>query len=107
MSSMDPQKSKRSDAKSKSKAALDKLGIDLAALDLNEHEEMIASEVVAAEDIKVTFAGAFLLSFLTFPCPPSLQYHPSSLFPSLVSSRSFLLSLPPFPTPLLPGARLH
>ncbi|GAA5974502.1 hypothetical protein JCM21900_004962 [Sporobolomyces salmonicolor] len=55
MSQMDPQKGKRKEAKSKSKEALSKLGLDLASLDLSEHEEMIASEVVAAEDMGVTF----------------------------------------------------
>ncbi|GAA5931008.1 hypothetical protein JCM1841_005455 [Sporobolomyces salmonicolor] len=59
MSQMDPQKGKRKEAKSKSKEALSKLGLDLASLDLSEHEEMIASEVVAAEDIGVTFKGPF------------------------------------------------
>ncbi|GAA5940526.1 protein-degrading AAA family ATPase MSP1 [Sporobolomyces koalae] len=55
MGQMDPQKGKRKEAKSKSKEALGKLGLDLASLDLSEHEEQIASEVVAAEDIGVTF----------------------------------------------------
>ncbi|GAA6019256.1 hypothetical protein JCM10207_005055 [Rhodosporidiobolus poonsookiae] len=55
MSQMDPQKGKRSEAKNKSKQALGKLGVDFSTLDLNEHEEIIASEVVAAEDIHVTF----------------------------------------------------
>lgn len=57
MGQMDPQKGKRKEAKSKSKEALGKLGLDLSTLDLNEHEEQIASEVVAAEDINVTFKG--------------------------------------------------
>lgn len=60
MSSMDPQSSKRKEAKSKSKKALDKLGLDLSTLDLNEHEEIIASEVVHADDINVLFKGASL-----------------------------------------------
>ncbi|GAA5880990.1 hypothetical protein JCM16303_004628 [Sporobolomyces ruberrimus] len=55
MGQMDPQKDKRKGAKTKSKEALGKLGLDLSTLDLNEHEEQIASEVVAAEDINVTF----------------------------------------------------
>ncbi|GAA5826196.1 hypothetical protein JCM10212_000877, partial [Sporobolomyces blumeae] len=55
MSQMDPQKSKRKESKSKSKEALSKLGLDLTQLDLSEHEEIIATEVVAAEDIGVTF----------------------------------------------------
>lgn len=57
MGQMDPQKGKRKEAKSKSKEALGKLGLDLSTLDLNEHEEQIASEVVAAGDINVTFKG--------------------------------------------------
>ncbi|GAA5917520.1 hypothetical protein JCM6882_007943 [Rhodosporidiobolus microsporus] len=56
MSQMDPQKGKRKEAKSKSKEALGKLGVDLSTLDLSEHEEIIAAEVVAAEDIAVTFS---------------------------------------------------
>ncbi|GAA6037390.1 hypothetical protein JCM8097_008546 [Rhodosporidiobolus ruineniae] len=55
MNQMDPQKGKRKEAKSKSKEALGKLGVDLSTLDLSEHEEIIASEVVAADDIQVTF----------------------------------------------------
>ncbi|GAA5867500.1 hypothetical protein JCM8547_007527 [Rhodosporidiobolus lusitaniae] len=55
MSQMDPQRSKRTAASSKSKTALSKLGLDLQALDLSEHEEIIAAEVVAAEDLQVGF----------------------------------------------------
>ncbi|GAA5985344.1 hypothetical protein JCM11641_006373 [Rhodosporidiobolus odoratus] len=55
MSQMDPNRSKRKEAKSKSKDALGKLGIDLSTLDLTEHEEIIAAEVVASEEIQVTF----------------------------------------------------
>ena len=40
MSSMDPQSSKRKEAKDKSKKALGKLGLDLSTLDLSEHEEV-------------------------------------------------------------------
>lgn len=58
MNQVDPQKSKRKESKQKSKEALGKLGIDLSALDLSEHEEIIASEVVAADEIQVTFKGA-------------------------------------------------
>jgi len=57
MGQMDPQKGKRKEAKSKSKEALGKLGLDLSSLDLSEHEEIIASEVVAADDISETFKG--------------------------------------------------
>ncbi|ORY76870.1 ATPase [Leucosporidium creatinivorum] len=55
MSSMDPQSSKRKEAKDKSKKALGKLGLDLSALDLNEHEEIMAAEVVHADDITTRF----------------------------------------------------
>lgn len=54
---MDPQGGKRKEAKSKSKLALSKLGLDLSKLDLSEHEEIIAGEVVHADDIGVTFKG--------------------------------------------------
>lgn len=59
MNQMDPQKSKRKESKAKSKEALGKLGVDLSTLELSEHEEIIAGEVVAPEDIHVTFSGAF------------------------------------------------
>ncbi|POY70876.1 hypothetical protein BMF94_6053 [Rhodotorula taiwanensis] len=55
MNQVDPAKTKRKEAKNKSKEALGKLGIDLSTLDLNEHEEVIASEVVSADEIQVTF----------------------------------------------------
>lgn len=58
MNQMDPAKGKRKESKAKSKETLGKLGIDLASLDLSEHEEIIAGEVVAAEDIHVSFEGA-------------------------------------------------
>lgn len=57
MSSMDPQSSKRKDAKDRSKKTLTKLGLDLSTLDLNEHEEIIAGEVVHSSDINVAFNG--------------------------------------------------
>lgn len=57
MSSMDPQSNKRNEAKAKSKKALGKLGLDLSTLDLNEHEEIMAAEVVHADDITTRFKG--------------------------------------------------
>ncbi|KAK4049848.1 mitochondrial dynamin GTPase Msp1 [Microbotryomycetes sp. JL201] len=58
MGSLDPQQSKRKEQKSKSKKALSKLGLDLAKLDLNEHEEAMASEVVHPDDITTNFKGS-------------------------------------------------
>lgn len=64
MAQMDPQSSKRKEAKTKSLKALGKLGKDglggrsIKDLDLNEFEEIIAGEVVATEDIGVLFKGA-------------------------------------------------
>lgn len=55
---MDPNTSKRNEAKNKSKKTLGKLGLDLTALDLSEHEEIIAGEVVHADEINVMFKGA-------------------------------------------------
>lgn len=69
MSTMDPQSSKRKEAKDKSKKALGKLGLDLTTLDLNEHEEIIAGEVVHCDEIKVTFKG---LSDCFFSLLPSV-----------------------------------
>lgn len=58
MAGMDPQSSKRKAAKSKSSEVLGKLGLNLKELDLNEHEEIIAGEVVHSDDINVLFKGA-------------------------------------------------
>jgi len=66
MGQMDPQKGKRKEAKSKSKEALGKLGLDLSNLDLSEHEEIIASEVVAADDISETFKGTSSLGLYRY-----------------------------------------
>lgn len=57
MSSLDPNSSKKKAAKTKSKVALGKLGLDLSALDLTEHEETIAGEIVSSDDINVLFKG--------------------------------------------------
>lgn len=57
MAGMDPQSSKRKEAKSKSSKVLGKLGLNLKELDLNEHEEIIAGEVVHSDDINVLFKG--------------------------------------------------
>lgn len=67
MNQVDPQKNKRKESKQKSKEALGKLGIDLATLDLSEHEEIIASEVVSADEIQVTFNGVWFFFFLPLP----------------------------------------
>lgn len=56
MSSMDPAATKRKEAKGKSKAALEKLGLT-EPLDLSEHEQVLMSEVIAAEDIPSGFSG--------------------------------------------------
>lgn len=61
MRSMDPNTSKRDEAKNKSKKALGKLGLDLAALDLNEHEQIIAGEVVHADEINIVFKGTWIV----------------------------------------------
>ena len=57
MAGMDPQSSKRKEAKSKSSKVLGRLGLNLKELDLNEHEEIIAGEVVHSDDITVLFKG--------------------------------------------------
>lgn len=109
MNQVDPAKTKRKEAKNKSKEALGKLGIDLSTLDLNEHEEVIASEVVSADEIQVTFKGPFglgrlqqyrltladpapILQTLAASTPSSLNCaKPSS---SLCATRSCLRALP-------------
>ena len=55
MNSIDPQKSKRDEAKLKSKKVLGRLGIQ--DLDLTEHESVIAAEVISPHDISVNFEG--------------------------------------------------
>jgi hypothetical protein len=72
MNQVDPQKNKRKESKQKSKEALGKLGIDLATLDLSEHEEIIASEVVSADEIQVTFNGVWFFFSCPFHWPPKL-----------------------------------
>lgn len=56
MSSVDPSSSKRKEAKGKSKAAFEKLGLK-EPLELTEHEEIIMGEVIAADDITTNFQG--------------------------------------------------
>lgn len=58
MNSVDPSSSKRKEAKGRSKAAFQKLGLT-EPLDLSEHEEVIMSEVIGPSDISSTFSGAF------------------------------------------------
>lgn len=57
MGQMDPQSNKRKEAKDKSKKALGKLGLDLTTLELTEHEEIMAAEVVHPNDISTNFKG--------------------------------------------------
>ncbi|CAD6936673.1 unnamed protein product [Tilletia controversa] len=57
MKSLDPNQKKRADAKKTSTEKLNKLGHKLATLNLNEHEEVIATELILAEDIPVNFAS--------------------------------------------------
>lgn len=56
MNNVDPSSGKRKEAKSKSKAAFEKLGLT-EPLDLSEHEEIIMGEVIGARDITSTFSG--------------------------------------------------
>ncbi|KAG0316437.1 hypothetical protein BG000_004861, partial [Podila horticola] len=53
ISSMDPLKTKKKDAHEKSAKVLDRLGH--RDMKLNEYEQVIASEVIHPEDIKVDF----------------------------------------------------
>ncbi|TPX67120.1 hypothetical protein SpCBS45565_g04055 [Spizellomyces sp. 'palustris'] len=59
LSSLDPFKKKKEEAKAKSNRVLGKLGI--RDLKLTEHEEIIAAEVVYPEDIPVRFTGWYSL----------------------------------------------
>lgn len=54
--SMDPASSKkRKEMQGKSSKVLARLGLNLKELDLNEHEEIIAAEVIHADDIQSSF----------------------------------------------------
>ncbi|KAJ3346901.1 hypothetical protein HDU83_002588 [Entophlyctis luteolus] len=56
LASLDPLGQKNKNAKSRSEQLLKRLGINHASLDLNEHEQIIASEVIHPDDIAVSFA---------------------------------------------------
>lgn len=56
MNNVDPSSSKRKEAKGRSKAAFQKLGLT-EPLDLSEHEEVIMSEVIGPSDIASAFSG--------------------------------------------------
>ncbi|KAJ3196564.1 hypothetical protein HK101_008476 [Irineochytrium annulatum] len=52
---LDPSAKKRKEAKQKSSKIFSRLGVQLKDLNLNEHEEIIATEVIHPEDIKTGF----------------------------------------------------
>ena len=55
LQSLDPTKKKRDETKAKASQIMDRLG--LKELELNEYEEIIATEVIFPEDIPVNFSG--------------------------------------------------
>jgi SpoVK/Ycf46/Vps4 family AAA+-type ATPase len=57
MSSMDPNRQKRLEAKKQSDDKLQKLGIQRERLELNEYEEQIASELILPSQITVDFTS--------------------------------------------------
>lgn len=89
MKSLDPQSTKKKEAKTKSEKTLKKLGLDLPSLDLNEHEQIIAGEVISSDDIDVRFKDiggldpiiGQLREAVIFPlCYPDLINSSSGLF---------------------------
>ena len=55
LKSLDPTRKKKDAARKKYSSTFGRLG--LSQMDLNEHEEVIAAEVIVPEDISVRFEG--------------------------------------------------
>ncbi|KNC96486.1 uncharacterized protein SPPG_08076 [Spizellomyces punctatus DAOM BR117] len=90
LSSLDPFKKKKEEAKAKSNRVLGKLGI--RDLKLTEHEEIIAAEVVYPEDIPVRFTDIGGLDNIVKSLKESVIY--PLCYPQLFSSASGLLGAP-------------
>ncbi|RKO93958.1 P-loop containing nucleoside triphosphate hydrolase protein, partial [Blyttiomyces helicus] len=90
INSIDPFRKKKEDAKLKSARVLGKLG--LSELDLSEHEQVIASEVVWPEDIQVHFKDIGGLDPIIESLQETVIY--PLCYPQLFQSASGLLGPP-------------
>ncbi|KAI9323072.1 P-loop containing nucleoside triphosphate hydrolase protein [Dichotomocladium elegans] len=88
--SLDPTKTKRQEAKSKSTRVLGKLGVK--DLKLSEYEQIIAAEVVHADEIHVTFKQIGGLDHIVQDLRESVIY--PLCYPELFTSSSGLLGAP-------------
>ncbi|CAM0141815.1 mitochondrial dynamin GTPase Msp1 [Umbelopsis sp. WA50703] len=88
--SLDPLKAKRQEAKSKSAKSLAKLGIK--DLKLSEYEEIIATEVIHADEIHVNFKQIGGLDHIVQDLRESVIY--PLCYPQLFTSASGLLGAP-------------
>ncbi|KAJ3100234.1 hypothetical protein HDU97_002418 [Phlyctochytrium planicorne] len=90
LNSLDPQKKKRDDAKLKSSKIFGRLGIK--DLELTEHEEVIATEVIHPDDIPVGFKDIGGLDEIVDSLKETVIY--PLCFPQLFDSASGLLGAP-------------
>ncbi|KAI9499025.1 P-loop containing nucleoside triphosphate hydrolase protein [Zychaea mexicana] len=90
VSSLDPNKAKRQEAKSKSSKVLGKLGVK--DLKLSEYEQIIAAEVVHADELSVTFREIGGLDHIVQDLRESVIY--PLCYPELFTSASGLLGAP-------------
>ncbi|KAI9255114.1 P-loop containing nucleoside triphosphate hydrolase protein [Phascolomyces articulosus] len=90
VSSLDPNKAKRQEAKSKSSKVLGKLGVK--DLKLSEYEQLIAAEVVHADELHVTFKEIGGLDHIVQDLRESVIY--PLCYPELFTSASGLLGAP-------------
>lgn len=89
ISTMDPMRKRKQDAKEKTDRLIDRLGINL---DLSEYEQIIASEVVYPEDITVNFKDIGGLEEVIGSLQESVIY--PLCYPQLFSNSSGLLGSP-------------
>ncbi|CAO3700484.1 unnamed protein product [Rhizopus microsporus] len=89
LKSLDPNKAKRQEAKARSNCVLGKLGKDIK---LNEYEQIIAAEIIHAEEINVTFKQIGGLDSIIQELRESVIY--PLCYPGLFTSASGLLGAP-------------
>ncbi|SAM03922.1 hypothetical protein [Absidia glauca] len=89
--SLDPSKAKRQEAKTKSNKVLGKLGVK--DLKLTEYEQIIATEVIHADEIHVNFKEIGGLDHIIQDLRESVIY--PLCYPELFTSASGLLGAPP------------
>lgn len=92
LASFDGNGAKKSDARNKGSKVLGKLGVNVKDLKLNEYEEIIAAEVVHADDINVTFEDVGGLDHIIRSLRESVIY--PLCYPQLFTSAGGLLGAP-------------